>query len=126
MNAAPSRRPASEQPRGRPSKQCRAGSACFWGAAPRPTTREDVASGDADFTPVILSELAGLFGRELPIDVALVQATPPDAHGFCSLGVSIDIVKPAIEHARVVIAEINPHMPRTHGDAFVHVSRFAH
>jgi 4-hydroxybutyrate CoA-transferase len=88
-------------------------------------TRAAVQRGDADFTPVFLSEIPALFRSILPIDVALVQVTPPDAHGFCSLGVSVDIVKPAVERARTVIAEINPRMPRTHGDAFVHVSRLS-
>lgn len=86
-------------------------------------TRAAVHRGDADFTPVFLSEIPALFRSTLPIDVALVQVSPPDAHGFCSLGVSVDIVKPAVERARVVIAEINPQMPRTHGDSFVHLSR---
>lgn len=86
-------------------------------------TRAAVQRGDADFTPVFLSEIPALFRSILPIDVALVQASPPDAHGFCSLGVSVDIVKPAVDKARVVVAEINPRMPRTHGDSFVHVSK---
>jgi acyl-CoA hydrolase len=89
-----------------------------------PNTREAVNEGRADFTPVFLSEITGLIRTSLPIDVALVQVSPPDAHGFCSLGVSVDIVKPAVEAARIVIAEINPRMPRTHGDAFVEASRF--
>lgn len=88
-------------------------------------TREAVQEGRADFTPVFLSEIAGLLRTTMPIDVALVQVTPPDKHGFCSLGVSVDIVKVAVETARVVIAEINPQMPRTHGDSFVHVSRLS-
>jgi 4-hydroxybutyrate CoA-transferase len=88
-------------------------------------TRAAVQSGDADFTPVFLSEIPALFRSTLPIDVALVQVSPPDAHGFCSLGVSVDIVKPAVERARIVIAELNPQMPRTHGDAFVHLSRIS-
>jgi acetyl-CoA hydrolase len=88
-----------------------------------PNAREAVGAGRADFTPVFLSEIAALLRGPLPIDVALVQVSPPDAHGYCSLGVSVDIVKPAIDCAKVVIAEMNPRMPRTHGDAFVHVSR---
>lgn len=88
-------------------------------------TREAVQEGRADFTPVFLSEIAGLLRTTMPIDVALVQVSPPDKHGFCSLGVSVDIVKVAVETARVVVAEINPQMPRTHGDAFVHVSRLS-
>lgn len=85
--------------------------------------REAVQEGRADFTPVFLSEIAALLRGPLPIDVALAQVSPPDAHGYCSLGVSVDIVKPAVDSARVVVVEINPRMPRTHGDAFVHVSR---
>jgi acyl-CoA hydrolase len=88
-------------------------------------TRAAVHAGRADFTPVFLSEIPSLLRTTMPIDVALVQVSPPDAHGFCSLGVSVDIVKDAVESARVVIAEINPRMPRTHGDSFVHVSRLA-
>lgn len=91
-----------------------------------PNTRGAVGDGRADFTPVFLSEIASLIRGPLPIDVALVQVSPPDAHGFCSLGVSVDIVKPAVDCAKVVIAEINAQMPRTHGDAFIHMSRFAH
>ncbi|HVH45865.1 MAG TPA: acetyl-CoA hydrolase/transferase C-terminal domain-containing protein [Labilithrix sp.] len=90
-----------------------------------PNTRAAVDEGRADFTPVFLSEIAALLRGPLAIDVALVQVSPPDAHGYCSLGVSVDIVKPAVDSAKCVIAEINPQMPRTHGDAFVHVSRLA-
>ena len=86
-------------------------------------TRAAVQEGRADYTPVFLGEIADLIRGPLPIDVALVQVGPPDGHGYCSLGVSVDIVKPAVDHARIVIAEVNPRMPRTHGDAFVHSSR---
>ncbi len=85
-----------------------------------PNVREAVAAGESDYTPVFLSEVPRLFrsGR-VPVDVALIQVTPPDRHGLCSLGVSVDIVKPAVECADIVIAEINPRMPRTLGDSFV-------
>jgi acyl-CoA hydrolase/GNAT superfamily N-acetyltransferase len=84
--------------------------------------RDAVASGAADYTPVFLHEIPGLFrSRRLRVDVALISTTVPDAHGFCSLGVSVDIVKAAVECASVVIAEVNPNMPRTHGAGFVHV-----
>jgi len=85
-----------------------------------PNVRDAVAAGEADYTPIFLSEVPRLFrsGR-VPIDVALIQVTPPDEHGFCSLGVSVDIVKPAVECARVIIAEVNPRMPRTLGDSFI-------
>jgi len=86
--------------------------------------REAVAEGRADFTPVFLSEVPALFrsGR-VPIDVALVSVSPPDEHGYCSFGVSIDVIKAAVECARHVVAEVNVHMPRTLGDSFVHVDR---
>lgn len=86
--------------------------------------REAVQAGRADYTPIFLSEIPRLLrsGR-MPIDVALIQVTPPDEHGYCSLGVSVDITKPAAESARVVIAEMNPRMPRTLGDSFIHVSQ---
>jgi len=88
--------------------------------------REAVASGCADYVPVFLSEVPQLFRRGiLPLDVALVQVSPPDKHGFCSLGVSVDASRTAVECARHVIAEVNPRMPRTHGDGLVHVSRLA-
>ncbi len=83
--------------------------------------RDSVAQGSADYTPVFLSEVPGLFrSGKAPIDVALIQVTPPDEHGFCSYGVSVDIVKAAAESARTVIAEVNPRMPRTLGDSFIH------
>ena len=86
--------------------------------------RGAVASGEADYVPVFLSEVPGLFKRGiLPLDVALIQVSPPDAHGFCSLGVSVDATLAAVESARHVVAEINPDMPRTHGDGRVHVDR---
>ncbi len=86
--------------------------------------RSAVAEGQADYTPIFLSEIPALFTRRrFHLDVALIQVTPPDAHGFCSLGVSVDIVKAAAENARVVIGEVNSHMPRTLGDSFVHVDR---
>lgn len=87
-----------------------------------PNVREAVHAGHADYTPVFLSEIPGLFrsGR-LRVDVALVQVSPPDRAGYASVGISVDVVKAAIEAADVVLAEVNPHMPRTHGDSFVHI-----
>lgn len=85
-------------------------------------TREPIAAGRGDFTPIFFSEVPALFRYGLPLDVALIQVTPPDSHGYCSLGVSVDYTKPAAESARLVIAQVNPHMPRTHGDSFLHVS----
>ncbi len=85
--------------------------------------REAVQDGRADFTPIFLSEIPRLFRTVLPIDVSLISVSPPDTHGFCSFGVEVGTTKPAAEAARTVIAEINPRMPRTHGDSFIHVSR---
>lgn len=89
--------------------------------------RKAVQEGRADFTPIFLSEIPGLFqnGR-LPIDVALISVSPPDEHGFCSFGIEVGTTKPAAESARIVIAEVNPRMPRTLGDSFIHISRFNH
>jgi 4-hydroxybutyrate CoA-transferase len=88
--------------------------------------RAAVNQGRADFTPCLLSEVPGLFksGR-LPLDAALVQVSPPDEHGFCSFGVEVGISKPAAQAARYVIAEVNPRMPRTLGDAFIHISKIS-
>jgi len=84
--------------------------------------REEVHQGEADYTPVFLSEIPRLFReRRVHLDIALVQVSPPDRHGFCSYGVSVDVVKAAVESADYVVAEINPNMPRTLGDSFVHV-----
>jgi acyl-CoA hydrolase len=87
-----------------------------------PNVREAVAQGRADYTPIFLSEIPRLFERgRVPIDVALIEVSPPDGHGYCSYGVSTDVVKPAAEAAHLVIAEVNARMPRTLGDSFVHV-----
>ncbi len=87
-----------------------------------PNVREAVAQGRADYTPIFLSEIPRLFERgRLPIDVALIEVSPPDLHGYCSYGVSTDVVKPATEAAHLVIAEVNAQMPRALGDSFVHV-----
>ncbi len=90
-----------------------------------PNVRAAVAEGRADYTPIFLSEIPRLIrSRQRPVDVALVQVGPPDRHGFCSLGIHVDVQRAAIEAAHLVIAEINPRMPRTLGDAPVHLSRF--
>lgn len=86
------------------------------------STRKVVNSLNGDYVPVFLSEIPQLFERgKLPIDVALIQVSPPDAHGYCSLGTSVDIARSAVDHAKHVIAQVNPRMPRTHGDGFVHL-----
>jgi acetyl-CoA hydrolase len=86
--------------------------------------RAAVNEGRADFTPCFLSEIPGLFRSGLlPLDTALIQVSPPDEHGFCSFGVEVGVTKPAAQSARRVIAELNPHMPRTLGDSFIHISK---
>lgn len=86
--------------------------------------RKAVNEGRADFTPIFLSEIPGLFYKGiLPIDVALIHVSPPDEHGFCSLGVGAECTKPATEVAKVIIAQVNPNMPRTLGDCFIHVDK---
>lgn len=77
-----------------------------------------------DYVPVFLSQIPQLFKRNiLPIDVALIQVSPPDRHGFCTLGTSVDIARAAVDTARIIIAQVNPQMPRTHGDGFIHVDK---
>ena len=86
--------------------------------------REAVAAGRADYTPIFLSEIEDLFeSGALPLDMVLMQVSPPDAHGFVSLGTTVDCTLAAARCAPIVIAEVNPQMPRTHGDTFLHVSR---
>lgn len=86
--------------------------------------RKAVQEGRADFTPVLLSEFPLLFKRKyLPLDVALIHVSPPDEHGFCSLGIEVGLTKSAAESSKIIIAEVNQKMPRTLGDAFIHVSK---
>lgn len=86
--------------------------------------RSAVQEGRADFTPIFLSEIPTLFySREYPIDVALIQVSPPDEHGYCSFGVGVECTKAATEVAKVVIAQINPNNPRTLGDSFIHLNK---
>jgi acyl-CoA hydrolase/GNAT superfamily N-acetyltransferase len=90
-------------------------------------SREAVNRGLADYTPIFLSRVPELLSRGLvPIHVALIQTSPPDEHGYMSLGVSVDIVKAAVESAKVVIAQVNSHMPRVHGDGFIHIKDVAY
>lgn len=85
--------------------------------------REIVNRENGSYVPVFLSEIHLLFEKGiLPIDVALIHISPPDKHGYCSLGTSVDIVPSAIKNAKHVIAQVNPQMPRTHGDGIIHVS----
>ena len=86
------------------------------------STRNAVNRGGADYTPIFLSAVPDLFRRELiPVDVALIQTSLPDKHGYVSLGISVDIVKAATEKAHIIIAQVNSNMPRTHGDGFINL-----
>jgi len=92
-----------------------------------PNMRKAVQEGRADYTPVFLSEIPHLFRNDiLDINVALIHVSPPDRHGFCSLGVTVEAAHEALYSAEVVIAQVNPNMPRTHGDALVHMSRLTY
>ena len=85
-------------------------------------TRETVNTGSADYTPISLSDIPALINSGIvPIDIALIQTSLPDEHGFLSLGVSVDMVKSATDKASLVIAQVNSHMPRVHGDGFIHI-----
>ncbi len=87
--------------------------------------RKAVNEGRGDYLPIFLSEVPNLFRNNiLPLDVALVHVSPPDKHGFCSLGVSVDASRAAVQSAKKIIAQVNPRMPRTHGDGIVHMERF--
>ncbi|MEP6627279.1 MAG: acetyl-CoA hydrolase/transferase C-terminal domain-containing protein [Ginsengibacter sp.] len=87
--------------------------------------RQAVNEGRGDYIPVFLSEIPNLFKRNIiPLDVALVHVSLPDTHGFCSLGVSVDVAATAVKTAKYVIAQVNPNMPRTFGDGQVHIDRF--
>lgn len=87
-------------------------------------TRAVANSEAGDYVPIFLSEIPQLFRKNiLPIDVALVQVSPPDAHGYCSLGTSVDIARAAVDTAKTIIALVNPKMPRTHGEGFLHVKQ---
>jgi len=88
--------------------------------------RAAVNEGRADFTPMFLSEIPLAFKKTLPVDVALIQVSPPDDHGYCSFGVEVGVTKAAAQAARIVIAEVNQQMPRTLGDSFIHVSKLTH
>ncbi|MFC1864486.1 acetyl-CoA hydrolase/transferase family protein [Chloroflexota bacterium] len=90
-------------------------------------TREAVAEGRAQYTPCFFSEIPRLFtGKVLPVDVTMCQLSPPDEHGYCSFGISVDYTKPAAESSKIVIGQINGEMPRTLGDSFIHVSQLDH
>lgn len=86
--------------------------------------REAVNSDRGDFVPVFLSEIPILFKRGmLPLDVAMITVSPPDAHGYCTLGTSVDVARAAVDTAKIIIAQVNPRMPRTHGDGMIHYTK---
>lgn len=86
--------------------------------------RDAVNSDHGDFVPVFLSEIPLLFKNgHLPIDVAMITISPPDQHGYCTLGTSVDVARSAVDTAKTIIAQVNPKMPRTHGDGLIHVSK---
>ena len=84
--------------------------------------RDAVARGQGDYVPIFLSEVPALFrSRAMPLDVAHISVSPPDKHGYCTLGPSVDATRAAVQSARTVVAQVNANLPRTHGDALVHV-----
>lgn len=88
-----------------------------------PNVRHTIKAGNGSYTPVFLSEVPLLFKRNIVnLDVALIQVSPPDKHGYCSLGVSVEATLAAIDNAKHVIAQINSMMPRTHGEGIIHIS----
>ncbi|MFV0387647.1 MAG: acetyl-CoA hydrolase/transferase family protein [Pyrinomonadaceae bacterium] len=88
------------------------------------SVRKAVNEGYADFVPVFLSDIPDLFrGNDMPLDVSIVQVSPPDIHGYCSLGVSVDIARAAVSNSKYIIAQVNPNVPRTYGDGTIHSDR---
>jgi len=89
--------------------------------------RKAIQEGRGSYIPIFLSEAPLLFSRNIvPLDVALISVSPPDRHGFCSLGVSVDTSRMAVHKSKIVIAQVNKHMPRTHGDSFIHINDIDH
>jgi acyl-CoA hydrolase len=85
--------------------------------------RPSIASGNGSYIPVFLNEMPRLFDENiLPLDAALIQVSPPDKHGYCSLGISVEVTRTAVRNAKKVFAQINQNMPRVHGDTFVHMN----
>lgn len=92
-----------------------------------PNIRKAIQKGHGSYIPVFLSEIPRLFSNEtLPIDVALISVSPPDEHGFCSLGPSVDVSLAAVQAAKTVIAQVNKYIPRTHGDGLIHIGNINH
>jgi len=92
-----------------------------------PNMRPYVGTERVDYLPCFLSEIPNLFrSRRRPLDVALLHVSPPDSHGFCTLGTNVDVARAAAESAPIIVAQVNPRMPRVHGDGFIHMSRIHH
>lgn len=92
-----------------------------------PNMRPKMKEGRVDYLPCFLSEIPNLFrSGKRPLDVALIHVSPPDIHGYCTLGTSVDVARAAIDSAKIIIAQINKKMPRVHGDGFIHMDRIAH
>lgn len=87
------------------------------------STRDAVNCGRAKYTPCFFKDMPRLLREDLPVDVALCQLSPPDEKGYCSFGIAVDYTKPAAESAKIIIAQINRHMPHTHGDTLIHISK---
>lgn len=88
------------------------------------SVRQAVNEGRADFVPIFLSDIPDVFRKQMHIDVAMIQVSPPDEHGYCTLGVSVDVARSAVNTATHIIAQVNPRVPRTHGDSLIHTKRF--
>ncbi len=86
--------------------------------------RNAVKEGRADFIPAFLSDIPDMMRSVLPVDIAIVQVSPPDIHGYCTLGTSVDVARTAVNCAKYLIAQVNPQVPRTHGDGMIHTDRF--
>lgn len=92
-----------------------------------PNMRSKMKAGRVDYLPCFLSEIPALFrSGKRPLDVALIHVSPPDKHGYCTLGTSVDVTRAAVDSAKIIIAQINKQMPRVHGDGFLHISRINH
>ena len=91
-----------------------------------PPTREAIWDNRGDYIPISFGNIPNLLETLLPVDVAMITVSPPDGNGYCSLGISVDYTKKAVETAKTVMAEVNPHMPRTLGNSFVHVDDIDH
>lgn len=89
-----------------------------------PNVRKAIQSGQGHYIPIFLSEIPDLFNNKvIPLDICLIQVSPPDQNGFCTLGVSVDVTLAAARNAKIIVAQINKEMPRVHGDGIIHISQ---